>query len=159
MKQPLLAWAAVGTLAVALPTAVAVAGAGTAHRPAPPATPAAGAPATAPTATSAATAPHVAQFASVPRFWCLPAHPGQAQTTIGWSVPTATSATVLLDGRALHQGIRKQLPFAVMAGKPAGIGVTVVFACRPGDHHRITIRWRDGSSPASARTVRIRKAT
>jgi hypothetical protein len=108
--------------------------------------------------TTAAAAPPIVQFGSVPRFWCLAAFPGQAQTTIGWSVPTATSATVLLDGQVLHQGIRKQLPFAVLAGKADGLGVTVVFGCATGRSHRVTIRWRNGDSPASHRTITIRKA-
>jgi hypothetical protein len=99
------------------------------------------------------------QFAGPRDFWCLKAHPGQAQVTIGWSAPSATTVAVLLDGRTLHTGIRKQLPFWVPAGKPAGIGGTVVFACGSGNRHRITIQWRGPGSPVEARSVTIRKAT
>ena len=35
-------------------------------------------------------APKVVQFQAPRRYWCLPAHPGQAQVTVGWSVPSAT---------------------------------------------------------------------
>ncbi len=103
--------------------------------------------------------PKVVQFAAPRRFWCLQAHPGQAQVTIGWSVPSATDVAVLLDGRRLHAGLRRALPFAVLAGPASGIGATVVFPCRSGDRHRITIRWRMGSSPPAQRTVTIAKAS
>ncbi len=103
-------------------------------------------------------APRVVQFAAPRRYWCLPAHPGQAQATIGWSVPSATKLTVALDGRVLHQGIRRALPFAVPAGKADGIGVTIVFACAPGSSHTVTIRWRAGRSATTTRTVTIGKA-
>jgi hypothetical protein len=103
-------------------------------------------------------APKVVQFAAPRRYWCLLAHRGQAQVTVGWSVPSATRVAVLLDGTALHSGIRKALPFWVPAGKPDGIGGTIVFPC-PGNRHRVTIRWRMKSSTAETRTVTIRKAT
>lgn len=109
-------------------------------------------------ARAAAPAPEVAQFAAPKRFWCLQAHPGQAQVTIGWSVPSTTAVTVLLDGRALRQGLRHELPFAVLAGQADGIGATIVFRCGSGSHHRITLRWRTGDSAAATRTVTIRKA-
>jgi hypothetical protein len=112
----------------------------------------------APSALAAAAPPDVAQFASPHRFWCMTAHPGQAQVTVGWSVPTATAVTVLLDGRPLHQGLRDRLPFAVLAGKADGIGATVVFPCRSGQTHKVTIRWRAAGSAATTRTVTIRKA-
>jgi hypothetical protein len=112
----------------------------------------------APSASAAAAPPDVVQFASPKRFWCMTAHPGQAQVTVGWSVPTATAVTVLLDGRPLHQGLRDRIPFAVLAGKADGIGATVVFPCRSGRTHRVTIRWRAAGSAAASRTVTIHRA-
>jgi hypothetical protein len=113
---------------------------------------------TQPTITTADGAPKVVQFASPRQFWCMKAHPGQAQVTVGWSVPSATTVTVALDGTSLHSGIRKVLPFWVPAGKADGIGATVVFPCSSGNSHRITVRWRMRRSPTEMRTVTIRKA-
>jgi hypothetical protein len=103
-------------------------------------------------------APKVAQFRNPPRFWCLEAHPGQAQVIVGWSVPAAKKVAVFLDGRRLHTGIRKRLPFWVPAGDASGIGATVVFGCDAGDRHRITVRWRARSGPATARRTTVTKA-
>jgi hypothetical protein len=111
------------------------------------------------TVTTSNGAPKVVQFKVPGNFWCLHADPGQAQVIVGWSAPSATSAAVLLDGKRVHTGIRKTLPFAVPAGDPSGIGSTVVFPCNAGNHHRITIRWRAHGSPAAERTVTITKAT
>jgi hypothetical protein len=113
---------------------------------------------TQPTITTAGGAPKVVQFASPREFWCMKAHPGQAQVTVGWSVPSATTVVVALDGKSLHSGIRKVLPFWVAAGKAYGIGATVVFPCSSGNSHRITVRWRMRRSPTETRTVTIRKA-
>jgi hypothetical protein len=110
------------------------------------------------TVTTANGAPKVTQFRSPGKFWCLHADPGQAQATVGWSAPSATSVSVLLDGTRLHSGIRKTLPFEVPAGDPSGIGSTVVFPCNAGNRHRITIRWRGHGSPMTQRTVTITKA-
>lgn len=111
-----------------------------------------------PTVTTTGGAPKVVQFAAPKRFFCVPAHPGQAQVTIGWSVPSATAVDVRLDGKQLHEGIRKALPFAVPAGPPSGIGSTIVFPCRPARTHTVTIRWRMGSSTPAERTVKITRA-
>lgn len=102
--------------------------------------------------------PRVVQFDAPERFWCLVSRPRQAQVTIGWSVPSATRVTVELDGRPLRSGLRKRAPFHVLAGSPSGIGTTVVFGCRTGARHTITIRWRVGDSKPATRTLRIRKA-
>ena len=122
----------------------------------PPTTTAAAAPT--PTVTTANGAPGIRQFAAPKTFFCMAAHPNQAQVTIGWSVPNATAVDVRLDGKVLHEGIRKALPFAVPAGPPTGIGSTIVFPCRPDRTHTVKIRWRSGSSPTSERTVKITKA-
>jgi hypothetical protein len=103
-------------------------------------------------------APKVAQFRHPPRFWCLEAHPGQAQVIVGWSAPAAKKVAVLLDGEKLHAGIRERLPFWVPAGDASGIGATVVFGCDAGERHRITVRWRARSGPATARRLMITKA-
>lgn len=102
----------------------------------------------------------VAQFAAPEEFWCLDGDPSQAQATVGWSVPAAAAVKVFLDGEQLHSGIRKALPFAVLAGDAPGIGATVVFPCDPGDEHEIEIHWRlEGSAPPATRTVTITKAS
>jgi len=111
-----------------------------------------------PAVTTASGAPKVTQFRSPRNFWCLPAQPGQAQVIVGWKVPSAESATVALDGQRLHSGIRKNPPFWVPAGDASGIGATVVFACRPGESHRVTVRWRMPSAPPTERTVTVHKA-
>lgn len=121
----------------------------------PPPPPATTAPAPPP---AAGGAPRIVQFHAPRRFWCLPAHPGQAQVTIGWSVPAATAVTVLVDGRRVPLRIRRRAPFAVLAGTPSGIGATVVFACRSGTRHRVEIRWRAGDSPPARKVVSIRRA-
>ena len=82
----------------------------------------------------------------------------KAQLTVGWSVPSATGVTVELDGKPLDEGIRRKLPFHVLAGPPAGIGTTVVFGCRSGKAHTLTVRWRGGDAKTVERTLRIRKA-
>jgi hypothetical protein len=109
------------------------------------------------TLTTAGGAPRVVQFAVPHRFWCLKAHPDQAQVTAGWSVPSATHVAVLLDGAQVHAGIRKSLPFSVQAGTPAGIGTTVVFPCRGTRTHRLTVRWQAHGSPWAEREATIRK--
>lgn len=102
----------------------------------------------------------VAQFAAPTEYWCLDGDPEQAQATLGWSVPRAKGVKVFLDGEQLHSGIRKQLPFSVLAGDAPGIGTTVVFSCEGDDEHRIDVRWQlKGSSPPAERTVTIAKAT
>jgi hypothetical protein len=111
-----------------------------------------------PTVTTADGAPKIIQWEAPRSFWCLKAHPGQAQVTVGWSAPSATTVAVLLDGTLLHTGIRKALPFWVPAGKAAGIGGTLVFRCGAGNQHRVTVRWRRHGSPVETRTVTIRKA-
>jgi hypothetical protein len=113
---------------------------------------------TAPTITTASGAPKVVEFAAPHSFWCLEAHAGQAQVTLGWSVPSATTVAVLLDGRRVHTGIRKALPFWLPAGKAAGIGGTIVFRCRSQNRHRVTVHWRMRRSAIETRTVAIRKA-
>jgi hypothetical protein len=111
------------------------------------------------TVTTPGGAPKVVQFKTPRKFWCLNDNPGQAQVIVGWSVPSATSVAVLLDGTRLHSGIRAALPFEVPAGDPSGIGSTVVFPCNSGARHRVTIRWRAHGSPVTQRTVTIAKAT
>jgi hypothetical protein len=111
-----------------------------------------------PTITTATGAPKVVQFAAPRTFWCMRDPAGQAQVTVGWSVPSASAVAVAFDGKKLHAGIRDALPFWVPAGKAAGIGATVVFACNSRDRHRVTVRWRMHGSPAETRTVTIRKA-
>ena len=102
----------------------------------------------------------VAQFAAPEKFWCLDGDPSRAQATLGWSVPAAAAVKVFLDGEQLHSGIRKALPFSVLAGDAPGIGTTVVFSCEPGDEHEVEIRWRlKGSAPPVTRTVTITKAS
>jgi hypothetical protein len=111
------------------------------------------------TLTMANGAPKVVQFKAPREFWCLRAHPAQAQVTLGWSVPSATNAAILLDGTRVHSGIRRALPFSVLGGTPSGIGTTVVFQCRPDQRHRITVRWGAHGSPTAERTVTITKST
>ena len=85
--------------------------------------------------------------------------PGQAQATLGWSVPEAQGVKVFLDGEQLHSGIRDRLPFSVLAGDAAGIGTTIVFPCE-GDEHEVQVRWRlDGDAPRPEQSVTISKAT
>jgi hypothetical protein len=110
------------------------------------------------TVTTPAGPPQVVQIGAPKRFWCLKAFPGQAQVIVGWSVPAATSLVVSLDGKELHQGMREALPFAVVAGKPAGLGVTVVFPCRSGRRHTISMRWTAGDSPPAERSITVTKA-
>lgn len=160
MSGRMLAPVAAGVVGAMVAGLVAVAGAAGDDAPDPeggtiPPPPATTAPAPPPAADGA---PRVAQFHAPRRFWCLPAHPGQAQVTIGWSVPAATAVAVLVDGRRVPLGLRRRPPFAVLAGTPAGIGATVVFACRPRTRHRIEIRWRAGDSPAARRVVSVRRA-
>jgi hypothetical protein len=113
----------------------------------------------APPATTPTGAPKVVQFDAPKRFWCLKADPGQAQVIVGWSVPTATDLVVLLDGKVLPQGLLDNpVPFAVVAGKPMGLGVTVVFGCKAGSRHTITMRWSENGGPATTRSVTVVKA-
>jgi hypothetical protein len=115
-------------------------------------------PVSTPTTATTAGGPKVRQFAAPKRFFCLSAHPNQTQVTIGWSAPSADAVDVRLDGKRLHSGIRKALPFAVPAGPASGIGSTIVFPCRPARAHTVTIRWRTGSSVLAERTVKITRA-
>lgn len=112
---------------------------------------------TAPTITTPGGAPEVVQFESPTSFYCLAEYPDEAQVTIGWSVPSATAVTVLVDGIEPATGIQPSMPYQVPAGPPSGIGATIVFPCEPLDQHTVTIRWQMGSSPAAERVVTITK--
>jgi hypothetical protein len=111
-----------------------------------------------PTVTTPDGAPKVVQWAASKRYWCLAVHPGEAQTTVGWSAPSATSAEVLLDGRVLRTGLGHRPPYALLAPGPTGIGATIVFPCADGRSHRVTVRWRKDASPVVTKTVRIERA-
>ena len=58
----------------------------------------------------------------------------QAQVTVGWSVPSATDVTVLLDGASPPVGIQDTAPYQVPAGKAPGVGSTIVFPCAADAH-------------------------
>ncbi len=114
--------------------------------------------------TTSSGAPRVTQFAAPTKFWCLSDYANRAQVTIGWHVPSATDVSLALDGRALSTVRLSRLlapgqpPFEVLAGGPTGIGVTIVFPCKPVERHTITMRWRIGHSPSTRRVVTVKRA-
>jgi hypothetical protein len=149
----------------ALPAALVGCGDGSASRPIPRAghpIPTRNPPASTPPVPGITTpdgAPKLTQFRAPSRFWCLAQYPDRAQVTIGWSAPSATAVSLRLDGRKLPSGLQASPPFQVPAGPPSGNGAAVVFACRPGTRHTISIDWRIKGSPKTSRTVIVRKAS
>lgn len=121
-------------------------------------------PTTTPGITTANGAPRVTQFHAPTQFWCLPDYPNRAQVTIGWNVPSATTTSATLDGRAMSTGQLSRItsssrpPFELLAGGPTGIGATIVFPCVPGQRHTIKLRWKIGGSPITERVVTVTKA-
>jgi hypothetical protein len=109
-------------------------------------------------------APRITEFKAPNQYRCMAGYPNRAQVTIGWNVPSATTVSLALDGRALpippltHIYAPAQPPFEVPAGPASGIGAAIVFPCVPGQRHTIALSWRAGSSPVTRRVVTLTKA-
>jgi hypothetical protein len=97
----------------------------------------------------------VLQFHAPTSFSCLAQYPSQAQVTIGWNIPSATSVTETFDGTIMHSGIRDTLPFAVSAG--VNLGTTLVFGCNSGATHTIVLTWYGQGLPPLRRVVAVHK--
>lgn len=112
----------------------------------------------APATSAAATVPPtVVAFNAPQTFRCLGGRT-QGQVTLGWDVAGATSVAVQLDGSSPPVGIQDALPFQVPAGKPVGVGSTVVFDCRAAVQHAITVRWSaGGDANVTERSVTVVK--
>ncbi len=137
-----------GATTAATPTVAGATGAAIPARTTAPA-PATSAPPTVP--------PTVLAFNAPTSFTCLVGRT-QGQVTLGWNVSGATAVAVQLDGSSPPVGIQDALPFQVPAGKPVGVGSTVVFDCRAAAQHTITVRWSAGSDAnATERSVTVVK--
>lgn len=101
-------------------------------------------------------APAVVEFGVSESFSCL-ANGVEGQVTIGWSVPSATDVSVLLDGTAPATGIQDDLPYQIPAGPAAGVGSTVVFPCQSADEHTFTVIWALGDT-TTTREVTVTRA-
>ncbi len=111
----------------------------------------------APTTTTAGGPPTVVAFNAPTGFRCL-AGGKEGQVTLGWVVPDATAVDVQLDGSRPAVGIQDALPYQVPAGRPVGVGSTVVFDCAAAAEHTITVRWSAGSDAnVTERSVTVRK--
>lgn len=97
-----------------------------------------------PTSAAPTVPPTVLAFDGPTSFTCLVGRT-QGQVTLGWNVTGASAVSVQLDGSSPPVGIQDALPFQVPAGKPVGVGSTVVFDCRAASRHTITVRWSAGS--------------
>jgi hypothetical protein len=109
--------------------------------------------------TSAAEAgpPTVVAFNAPTTFRCLTGGK-QGQVTLGWNVPDATAVDVQLDGSRPAVGIQDALPYQVPAGRPVGVGSTVVFDCGTAAEHTLTVRWSAGADTnVTERSVTVRK--
>ncbi len=110
-------------------------------------------------ATSAAAGgpPVIVAFNAPTTFRCL-ADGKQGQVTLGWVAPDATAVDVQLDGARPAVGIQDALPYQVPAGRPVGVGSTVVFDCAVAAEHTITVRWSAGADTnVTERSVTVRK--
>lgn len=97
------------------------------------------------------------EFGAPDSFRCL-ANGIEGQTTIGWSVPSATSVTVLLDGTAPATGIQDSLPYQIPAGPAPGVGSTIVFPCDSADQHTFTFVWALGDTTTTRSVTLSREA-
>jgi hypothetical protein len=101
--------------------------------------------------------PTVVAFNAPTTFRCLTGGK-QGQVTLGWNVPDATAVDVQLDGSRPAVGIQDALPYQVPAGKPVGVGSTVVFDCGAAAEHTLTVRWSAGADTnVTERSVTVRK--
>lgn len=103
--------------------------------------------------------PTVVAFNAPTTFRCLTGGQ-QGQVTLGWNVPDATAVDVQLDGSRPAVGIQDALPYQVPAGRPVGVGSTVVFDCAAAAEHTLTVRWSaGGDANVTERSVTVRKET
>ena len=109
-----------------------------------------------PLLTTAEGGPEVVEFGAPDSFRCL-ANGIEGQTTIGWSVPSATSVTVLLDGTAPATGIQDSLPYQIPAGPAPGVGSTIVFPCDSAEH-TFTFVWALGDASTTRSVTLTREA-
>ena len=110
----------------------------------------------APVVTTPEGGPAVVDLVVPDTFTCL-ADGVEAQVTVGWSAPSATGLTILLDGTSPPSGIQDTMPYQVPAGTAAGIGSTIVFPCDSGTEHTLTMTWSMGTE-TTERTFTITEA-
>lgn len=110
-----------------------------------------------PLVTTAEGGPEVVEFGAPDSFRCL-ADGIEGQATIGWSVPSATSVTVLLDGTPPATGIQDSLPYQIPAGPAPGVGSTIVFPCDSADQHTFTFVWALGDATTTRSVTLTREA-